>query len=125
MANRRQEAVRITTAASDPGEELGRRQRRYVLSMTIRLACFLAAAAFAPGWPMWVFLAGAIFLPYVAVVGANAKDTRKDHFELDVARPQWELPGSARTPLPPGDVVPGEHDGPDPDHGTRSGRDDA
>jgi hypothetical protein len=29
-----------------------------------------------PGWPRWVFLAGAVALPYLAVVAANA-GTRK------------------------------------------------
>lgn len=89
---REDEPVRITTAARNPEEDIASRQKRYVISMSIRLVCFLAAAAFAPHWPMWLLLAGAVFLPYVAVVGANAKDMRRDDFELEPASPQWALP---------------------------------
>jgi hypothetical protein len=44
---------------------------RYLLSMLIRTACFVAAVVI-DSWVRWVFLAGALFLPYVAVVMANA-----------------------------------------------------
>lgn len=94
------DAFRITTAAADPRADTAARQKRYVISMTIRMVCFLAAAYFAPEWPMWILLAGAIFLPYVAVVGANAKDMRSDNFKVDVAGPQFQLPGGHRTALP-------------------------
>lgn len=96
---REDEPVRITTAARHPDEDIASRQKRYVVSMSIRLVCFLAAAAFAPHWPMWLLLAGAVFLPYVAVVGANAKDMRRDDFELEAAAPQWALPGGHRTAI--------------------------
>jgi hypothetical protein len=40
--------------------------------MAVRIACFLLMAFVTPyGWYTWVFAAGAIFLPYVAVVLAN------------------------------------------------------
>lgn len=40
--------------------------------MGIRVSCFVLMAAVTPyGWYTWLFAAGAIFLPYVAVVVAN------------------------------------------------------
>lgn len=93
MAGKQDDVVRITTAARDPEADVSSRQRRYVISMSIRLVCFLAAAAFAPEWPMWILLAGAVFLPYVAVVGANTKDMRRDDFSLDGVSPQYQLAG--------------------------------
>ena len=45
LRRRREEAVRITTAASSRDEEIAARQRRYVFSMAIRTICFVAAIA--------------------------------------------------------------------------------
>jgi hypothetical protein len=39
--------------------------------MLIRLACILLAVAI-DGWLRWVFIAGAVLLPYFAVVAANS-----------------------------------------------------
>jgi hypothetical protein len=44
---------------------------RYLVSMVIRTVCFVLAI-FVDGPWRWVFIAGAVFLPYVAVVFANA-----------------------------------------------------
>ena len=46
--------------------------RRYMWTMVIRITCFVLMAVVTPyGWYTWVFVAGAIFLPYVAVIVAN------------------------------------------------------
>jgi hypothetical protein len=74
--------VRITTAARSRADDISHRQRRYVISMTIRTICFLAAVMVGPGWLRWVLFTGALFLPYVAVVMANATDQRDDVFDL-------------------------------------------
>ncbi len=60
------------TAAQRPlsQEQIGR-TRKYLISMAIRTGCVIAAI-FVPGWPRWVLIAGAVVLPYVAVVIANA-----------------------------------------------------
>jgi hypothetical protein len=71
VARRRQpEAVRITTAPVSRKDELAHRQRRYVISMTIRTFCFIGAVV-AHGWIRWVLVVGAFVLPYIAVVMAN------------------------------------------------------
>lgn len=74
--------VRITTAATSRADDIAARQRRYVISMTIRTLCVVGAVAVGDIWLRWVLLAGAVFLPYVAVVMANVGDTRDDAFEL-------------------------------------------
>lgn len=51
-------------------DDLGLRMRRYLISMSVRTVCFVLAVVF-DGWLRWVFVAFAVFLPYVAVVVAN------------------------------------------------------
>ena len=70
------DAVRITTAPESPEREMAHRQKRYMISMAIRTACFVAAIAVGPGWLRWVLVAGAFLLPYVAVVMANSASPR-------------------------------------------------
>ena len=66
------EVYSITGAATSLTDEQGPRTRRYLISMTIRTACVLLAII-VPGWPRWAFLVGAVLLPYLAVVAANAR----------------------------------------------------
>ena len=104
LRRQRDEAVRITTAASSRNEDIAARQRRYVLSMAFRTVCFVAAVLVGPGWLRWVLVAAALLLPYVAVVMANAASSRSDGFELLDAGPD-------RPALGPGQE--GEDKGPD------------
>jgi hypothetical protein len=96
MARRNPEPVRITSAARGHSDDLGARQRRYVLSMTIRTVCFLLAVVFVGTWLMWFFLFGSVFLPYVAVVIANAGASPDpggpEPFAMDLDRPALEGP---------------------------------
>lgn len=62
----------ITSAAVVPlSKDQRSREVRYLWSMSIRTICFVAAVI-ASGPLRWTFLAGAAFLPYFAVVIANA-----------------------------------------------------
>jgi Flp pilus assembly protein TadB len=76
------DAVRITTARSSAADDMRSRQRRYAISMTIRLLCFVAAVVAWPGVLSWVFAAAAVFVPLLAVIMANAGDQRDDGFRL-------------------------------------------
>ncbi|MBA2773693.1 MAG: DUF3099 domain-containing protein [Nocardioidaceae bacterium] len=69
------EPVSITSARVSHSQDLKRRQRRYLLSMMTRTICFVLAIV-TDGPVRWVLVAGAVFLPYIAVVLANAGDTR-------------------------------------------------
>jgi hypothetical protein len=92
--DRSSEPVRITTAATSHHADIASRQRRYVISMTIRTLCFVGAVAVGAGWLRWVLVAGAVLLPYVAVVLANTGTRRDDGFELRSTRTTRELPPS-------------------------------
>jgi Flp pilus assembly protein TadB len=94
------EPIRITTASTGSGEGIAARQKRYLIAMGVRTACFIVVAVLAvthlgPGWLPWIFVAGAVFLPYVAVVMANAGGTKSDGFQL------MDSPSHERQ-LPPG-----------------------
>ena len=70
VASREPEVFAITEARQSLSQEQQSRTRRYLVSMGIRTACVLGAI-FIPGWPRWVLIAGAVVLPYLAVVIAN------------------------------------------------------
>jgi hypothetical protein len=80
-----QAAVRITTAAESREADIAARQRRYVFSMSVRTLCFVGAilASLAGlNWLWPILIVGALVLPYVAVVMANATSRRADGFAL-------------------------------------------
>lgn len=60
-----------TSLESSPEEERKSRLVKYTIAMSVRVVC-LILGVFLEGWAMWVAFAGAIFLPYFAVVVANA-----------------------------------------------------
>jgi Flp pilus assembly protein TadB len=98
--------VTITSARPAHSADIRRREIRYLLSMGIRTACFVLAIV-TSGPLRWVLVAGAVFLPYVAVVLANATDRRsyagppafyaEDRPQLE-APPPVEQPGDAKHP---------------------------
>ena len=76
-ASRRPEQVfSITGLPPSLEEDQAQRMRRYLVSMGIRTACFvLAVVALAVlHWTLigWTLVVGAVVLPYIAVVMANA-----------------------------------------------------
>lgn len=67
-----------TSLPRAPRDEVGTRSHRYLLLMGIRVLCFILMVFVQPfGWYTWVFGAGAIFLPYIAVVLANVGQDAK------------------------------------------------
>lgn len=84
----------ITEAQRGLSDEQMSRQRKYLISMGIRTACVLGAI-FVPGWPRWAFIAGAVILPYLAVVIANAGRENDKPGDVGVAQqPRVALPSS-------------------------------
>lgn len=63
--------MRITSAPAGLSDDVARRTRRYLIQMGIRVLCFIGAVTI-QHWVRWLLLAGAVVLPYVAVVLANA-----------------------------------------------------
>ena len=65
----------VTSAPMSLAEDTDMRMRRYLITMMIRVVCFVLAVVF-EGPARWVFVAGAAILPYIAVVLANAVGPR-------------------------------------------------
>lgn len=61
----------ITSAQNALTRDQAGRQKRYFISMMIRTACFILTVLLPNPW-RWIALAGAVTLPYFAVVVANA-----------------------------------------------------
>ncbi len=73
----------LTSLGQSPETARRKRMQRYTIAMSIRVVC-LIIGIFVQGPLMWICFAGAIFLPYIAVVDANAGNPVED-----------ELPGAA------------------------------
>lgn len=73
----------ITELPLSPDEERHQRVLKYTLAMGIRMVC-IVACVFTPGWWLLIPAAGAIALPYLAVVVANVGAKRTN---VSVERP--------------------------------------
>jgi Protein of unknown function (DUF3099) len=85
-------SVRITSAQTSHSERVRGRQTRYLISMGIRTLCFVLAVV-TDGALRWAFIVGAVVLPYVAVIAANASgEVDRDVPEpfVDDSRPMLE-----------------------------------
>lgn len=65
----------ITSLPRSPGDDRRARMVKYSIAMGVRLACIFACFL-VPGYWMIIPAIGAIVLPYIAVVLANASDSR-------------------------------------------------
>ena len=69
----------VTTAGRSPREEQRDRERRYLITMAVRVVCFIMAIVlFGLGlrWIAAFAVAASLILPWVAVVAANAGPRR-------------------------------------------------
>lgn len=76
----------ITSVAISADQERKQRMIRYLVAMAIRVVC-LIVGVYVQGWLMWVCFAGAILLPYFAVVLANdqgSSNARNDDMPVQV-----------------------------------------
>ncbi|MVA77204.1 DUF3099 domain-containing protein [Auraticoccus sp. F435] len=103
----------ITAAAQGRSADASRRQRNYLIMMGIRVLCFVGLL-FAPGNTKWFLLAGAVVLPYVAVLVVNQGDQRS-HRPAELVEPGPPVPDApervaveAVPELIEGEVVPDE-----------------
>jgi Protein of unknown function (DUF3099) len=81
----------VTGAGTALSIEQRTRQRKYFISMMIRTACFIAAIFLSSPW-RWFSLLGALTLPYIAVVVANAGRERGDSDQIVSPQSQRQLP---------------------------------
>ncbi|QAY61516.1 DUF3099 domain-containing protein [Microbacterium protaetiae] len=84
-----------TSLPRAPRDEVTSRSARYLIMMAVRVLCFILMVFVQPfGWWTWIFGAGAIFLPYIAVVLANVGEEGKT---IDAVAPGHELDAHATT----------------------------
>ncbi|WP_396125301.1 DUF3099 domain-containing protein [Arthrobacter sp. CJ23] len=112
----------ITDAAAAHSDDMRDRMIKYAVAMGIRMVCIVLIFV-VDGWFKIIAVAGAVFLPWIAVVIANGSDKAEVHSDalLDYV-PAVEIEGStAATPAPetpPVTVLEGELvDDDDPDGG--------
>ena len=81
----------ITDAAAAHSEDMRERMIKYALAMGIRMVCLILIFV-VDGWFKLIPVAGAVFLPWIAVVIANGSDKAEAHSDalLDYA-PYAEL----------------------------------
>lgn len=87
-------AVSITSASESHEADLNARTRKYLILMAIRMVCFVGAV-FAHGWFRWTLVAGAVVLPWIAVLIANAVKRR---YQQTDAKPSVPTAGSLGSP---------------------------
>ena len=93
------DVVRITSAPANVADDVAQRQKRYLISMTIRTLCFVGAVlAFRIPWLCGVLIAASFVLPFVAVVVANAASPRIPG-TLDGPSPLGEIEGPGKREL--------------------------
>lgn len=66
----------VTSASTSTADDQAQRMKRYLIMMGIRVACF-GLVFVTSGWLRWAAIVGAIVIPYVAVVIANAVRPRQ------------------------------------------------
>lgn len=80
MSRRRTRAdatvISVTSAQPAHSEDLDSRIVRYAWMMSLRIVCFVLAVLTPSPW-RWMFVAGAVVLPSIAVVLANVRRTAK------------------------------------------------
>lgn len=81
--HRHRQVFRITTAGSGLSVDQRSRTKRYLVSMAIRTLCFIGAVVAPPPW-RWILFVGALVLPYIAVVMANAGRDSSDRSEIEM-----------------------------------------
>lgn len=105
----------VTQARRSLSDDVAYRQRRYLLMMSIRTACFVIAVLLFInhfGWLAAIPAVGAIFIPYFAVVFANGgrePDNIRGFMEYhpnvpvtrDSSRPSEANGGNGHRPLGP------------------------
>lgn len=99
----------VTTLPPSPEAERRARMIKYTIAMSIRVLCIFLML-FAQGWWLVVCAAGAIFLPYIAVVLANVGGGEQGVVErpgglVPVARP--DAPSSVGAAPADGSAEPG------------------
>lgn len=74
------QSTSITTLPRSPEDDRHARMIKYMITMAIRIVC-IALCLVVQGWWLILCVVGAVFLPYVAVILANAVDAKFSNVE--------------------------------------------
>lgn len=104
-------AASITRARTGLTRDLRDRQRRYVLAMLVRTVCVVLTAVTWSRWPVLAVcaLAGAVVIPYVAVVAAQAH-WRQQRGPRPMLTPVQDEPAARAAVVEPTLILPPERD---------------
>lgn len=80
------QSTTITTLPRSPEDDRRARMFKYSVMMLIRVVC-IGLCLVAQGWWLLICVFGAVFLPYFAVILANAVDSRVTNVERPVSMP--------------------------------------
>lgn len=108
-------AYSITGAPKSRTDDVRSREVRYLISMGVRVACFIGAFV-TEGVLRWVLIVAAVLLPYVAVVIANAGRERTRNAPapyIPEGRMQLPAGGSGAVGQPSNQARPGASAGSD------------
>lgn len=94
VRRKKQDVHQVTDARPSLSDNLRKREISYLIKMGIRTICLILAVAVPVPWPYrLLFIAAAVFLPYIAVIGANERG--------EPAPPQtFESPEANQTEIP-------------------------
>jgi len=104
----------ITDAAQSPGDQLRRRERRYMVMMSVRVGCLIVGAVLVTAEVplLWLWLSicavGMILVPWLAVLLANdrpPKDRHRAGYRHRAAAAQPAPVGAAPAPVAPPKVI--------------------
>jgi hypothetical protein len=110
----------ITDAAAAHSEDMRDRMIKYAVAMGIRMVCLILIFV-VDGWLKLVAVAGAVFLPWIAVVIANGSDQAEIHSdslldytpyaELEASGIAWEGDAEGEPPtVLQGELISDEED---------------
>jgi len=91
----------ITSIPRSPDDERRSRMTKYLVTMSIRIVC-LVLMLFVHGWWLAVCAAGAILLPYFAVVLGNVGTSWVSRAERPTAIEVYRRPAQSEGPAEPG-----------------------
>ena len=102
------EVAMVTSAHLSHSDDIKLRERRYILTQSLRMAC-VVLATLAPVPLVWkgVLMVGAIALPWFGVVMANAGPTLQRHRQTSVVARGADTPAAqpVRIAIEPGRVI--------------------
>ncbi|MEV0595175.1 DUF3099 domain-containing protein [Nonomuraea cavernae] len=92
--HRNKDVHQVTDARPSLTADIHRREISYLIKMGIRTLCLILAVVVPVPWPYrLLFIAGAVFLPYIAVIGANERGA-------DVPPPTFQTPEPNQSEIP-------------------------